>query len=96
MALVDKNIDWRSFITLSKNGLSVASYTQVREAFQELFKSIYGNDIDLSSGSADGTYVDDISLIVNNILQNSKNFYNNLNIDTASGKFLENLCALSN
>lgn len=96
MALVDKNIDWRSFITLSKNGLSVASYTQVREAFQELFKSIYGNDIDLSSGSADGTYVDDISLIVNNILQNFKNFYNNLNIDTASGKFLENLCALSN
>ena len=58
--------------------------------------STLGNDIDLSTGNADGVFVNDIALIINNILQTMQNLYENLSVNTASGAFLDRLCALAN
>lgn len=96
MPYVDKIINWNEFITFNKGGLVVAEYSKIRIALQNAFKSIYGEDVDLSTGTADGVYLDMYGLIINNILQSFKFFYNNLNINNASGKYLDNLCALSN
>ena len=88
------NID--EFVTLSNAGVKVASFVQVRDALVNRYRSIYGSDIDLSTGSADGVFVNDLALIINNILQCISTMYNNLDVNTASGKYLDILCALSN
>ena len=58
------NID--EFIKLTNAGLKIATFTQVRAALIDRYKSIYGSDIDLSTGSADGIFVNDLALIINN------------------------------
>lgn len=89
-------INWNELITFTGSGLNVAEYSKIRIAIANRFKEIYGNDIDLSTGSADGIYVETYSLIVNNILQSFKTFYSQLDVNTATGQYLDILCALSN
>lgn len=89
-------VNWSDIISFTGAGLNVAEYSKIRIAIANRYKEIYGNDIDLSTGSADGIFVETYSLIVNNILQSFKTFYSQLDINTATGKFLETLCALSN
>lgn len=88
------NID--EFIKLTNAGLKIATFTQVRAALIDRYKSIYGSDIDLSTGSADGIFVNDLALIINNLLQSVNTMYANLDVETASGVYLDTLCALSN
>lgn len=88
------NID--EFIKLTNAGLKIATFTQVRAALIDRYKSIYGSDIDLSTGSADGIFVNDLALIINNLLQSVNIMYANLDVETASGVYLDTLCALSN
>lgn len=88
------NID--EFIKLTNAGLKIATFTQVRAALIDRYKSIYGSDIDLSTGSADGIFVNDLALIINNLLQSVNIMYANLDAETASGVYLDTLCALSN
>lgn len=88
------NID--EFIKLTNAGLKIATFTQIRAALIDRYKSIYGSDIDLSTGSADGVFVNDLALIINNILQSVNIMYANLDVETASGVYLDTLCALSN
>ena len=83
------------FVKFINGGLVVAEYPQIRSMLVERFKEIYGQDIDLSTGNADGIYVENLSLIINNILQTLKLMYGQLNINQAQGLFLDNLCALS-
>ena len=59
------NID--EIIKLTNAGLKIATFTQIRAALIDRYKSIYGSDIDLSTGSADGIFVNDLALIINNI-----------------------------
>lgn len=87
---------WTNLIKYTKDGLYVANFVEVKNMLVERFKAIYGEDIDLDNGSADGIYVNNLALMLNNILQSYKNFYSQLDITTASGKYLDNLCALSN
>lgn len=96
MAFKETLVDWRSIIKLSSTGLYVANYNEIRNAVTNAFKTIYGDDIDTSTGTADGIYIDMYCLIINNILQAYKTTYCNLNVDQAQGKYLELLCALSN
>lgn len=91
-----ENMDIRTFVQMGSNGLVTANFTQVREALIARYKDVYGSDIDLSTGSADGIFVNDLALIINNILQTMSELYNNLDIDRASGIYLDNLCKLSN
>lgn len=91
-----ENVDIRTFVQMGSNGIITANFTQIREAIISRYKDTYGADIDLSTGSADGIFVNDIALIINNIVQTMSELYNNLNVDTASGVYLDNLCKLSN
>lgn len=88
--------NYLGLITFNANGIVIADYQQVRATLVEQFKNIYGSDIDLSTSSADGIYIETLSLIVNNILQTVKSMYANLDTRTATGQFLDMLCALTN
>ena len=96
MAYKEMNINWTELIQFTKNGVYVADYQEIRSAICNRFKEIYGQDIDLSTTSADGIYVETLSLMINNILQSFKHFYAQLDVRTASGPYLDALCALSN
>ena len=94
--LQNRNVAIDSFIQFTANGLSIADYDQVQAALIAKYKEVYGYDIDLSNTTADGIFVNNLALIINNILQSFKTLYNNLNINTASGVYLDTLCRLSN
>lgn len=83
-------------IQLTAQGLVFPSFTDIRSAIIECYKEAYGSDIDLSTGSADGVFVNNLALIMHNIIQGEQTMYSNLNIETAGGVYLDALCALSN
>lgn len=84
------------FVSMNASGIQIASFVQIRSALIERYKTVYGDDIDLSTGTADGVFVNDLALIINNILQTMQVMYSNLDVNTASGVYLDVLCALSN
>lgn len=94
--LQNNEIPINQFITITSAGVKVATFTQIRAALIARYKLIYGSDIDLSTASADGVFVNDLALIINNILQGMNSLYQNLNVLTANGVYLDALCALSN
>lgn len=89
----DRTIE--TLIQMTSTGLSIADYPTVKKAIIEKYKEIYGNDIDVTNTTADGIFVENLSLMIFNILENVKFLYSNLDIRTASGTYLENLCALT-
>lgn len=94
--LLNNDISIEEFCKMTAAGLQVASFVQIRAALIARYKSVYGDDIDLSTGTADGVFVNDLALIINNILQTMQTLYSNLDVNTASGVYLDALCALSN
>jgi len=91
-----QSTNYLGLVTFNSTGISVANYNEIRSKLVEQFKLIYGSDIDLSTTSADGIYIETLSLIINNILQTLKAMYSNLDTRTATGQFLDILCALTN
>ena len=85
-----------NFITFTAGGLQIASFVEIREALIKRYKEVYGTDIDLSTGTADGVFVNDLALIINNILLTMETLYSNLDVRTATGTYLDTLCALAN
>lgn len=96
MPFLEDKTTWNNIIQFNKDGFTIASYPKLKNAILERFKEIYGQDIDVSTTTADGIYVETLSLMINNILQAFKFFYEQLDVNTASGKFLDALCGLSN
>lgn len=94
--LRERNFEVGNLIRLASAGMEVAEFVDVRDVIINRYKEVYGSDIDLSTASADGVFVNDIALIINNILQVMKSLYSNLDVDTASGVYLESLCKLAN
>ena len=94
--LLPNNIDYNTLIQFSKDGIRIATYAELRSAVTARFKDIYGSDIDLSTSSADGIYVETYCLIINNILQSFQQMYSELDPRTANGVFLEILSSFSN
>ena len=94
--LQNYDIDIQNFIKFTSSGVEIASFVQIRDALISKYKDVYGDDIDLSTGTADGVFVNNIALMINNILQTFKTYYSNLDVNTASGVYLDNLCALAN
>lgn len=92
----ERNVNIDQFIKFNAGGIVVADYDQVKAALIKRYKDTYGYDIDLSNTTADGVFVNDLALIINNVLQSFKTLYGNLNVDTASGAYLDSLCRLSN
>lgn len=94
--LTNDNISLNNLISLSATGLNVATFSQIKEALIAQYKFIYGTDIDVDDTTADGVFINTNALIINNILQTMSAMYSNLDINTASGQYLDILCALSN
>lgn len=94
--LKDRKFEIGNFVRLASAGMEVAEFVDVRDAIIKRYKEVYGSDIDLSTASADGVFVNDMALIINNILQVMKSLYSNLDVDTASGIYLDALCRLAN
>lgn len=94
--LKDRKFEIGNFVRLASAGMEVAEFVDVRDNIIKRYKEVYGSDIDLSTASADGVFVNDIALIINNILQVMKSLYSNLDVDTASGVYLDALCRLAN
>lgn len=94
--LKDRKFEIGNFIRLASAGMEVAEFVDVRDVIIKRYKEVYGSDIDLSTASADGVFVNDMALIINNILQVMKSLYSNLDVDTASGVYLDALCRLAN
>lgn len=88
--------DISDFVSFTAGGLQIANFVDIREQLIKRYKSVYGSDIDLSTGSADGVFVNDLALIINNILLSMNTLYSNLDVRTASGVYLDALCALAN
>lgn len=81
---------------VTENGLDIALFPQIREAIATRIKEIFGNDIDLSTASADGQYINMEALIFNNMYKLIQYLYNNLNPNIASGKYLDILSSYRN
>ena len=94
--LQNRNVNIDEFISFNSGGLVIADYDQIQKSIITRYKEAYGEDIDVSNTTADGVFINDLALIINNILQSFKTLYNNLNVDTASGSYLDMLCRLSN
>ena len=92
----ERNFKIGDFIRLTSAGLEIAEFVNIRDVLISRYKEIYGSDIDLNTANADGVFVNDLALIINNILQTMKNLYANLDINTASGIYLDNLCRYAN
>lgn len=90
------NYEYDNLMSLTNDGLKIANFTEIRDALIKRFREIYGKDIYISDKSADGIFIYTVSLMINNLLQSISTMYSNLNLDNASGKFLDNLCSFSN
>lgn len=92
----ERKFEIGNFVRLASAGLEVAEFVDVRDNIIKRYKEVYGSDIDLNTANADGVFVNDIAIIINNILQVMKSLYSNLDVDTASGIYLDALCKLAN
>lgn len=96
MAMFDSNIDYTKFIQFNGGTLRVATFVEIRDALVKRYKEIYGNDIDVSSASADGQYINEIALIINNIVNTFQYAFDQLDPSVATGKYLDILCSYNN
>lgn len=85
-----------NLIKITPQGVVVASESEVLGMLIDEFKLLYGDDIDVSTATADGQYIYNLALMICNILNSFKTFYSNWNINTAQGVYLDNLASLTN
>lgn len=96
MPLTDNVFTYDKLGIIGINGIDTAAFPQIRDAIAARMREIYGEDIDLSTASADGQYIMMESLVMNNVYRLIDNLYKNMDPFTASGKFLDILCSLTN
>lgn len=96
MALLEHSTTLDNLISYSTTGLEIASFTEVRNALIARYQEIYGMDIDISDDVADGVWINTLANLLESILRICKSTYEMLNINTATGTYLDNLCALTN
>lgn len=96
MALSESTFQYNNLGKITSNGVEVATFPQIRNAIAARMREIYGEDIDLSTASADGQYINMESLILNNVYTTLMFLQNSINPNTASGKYLDILCSLTN
>lgn len=96
MSMFGSNIDYTKLIQFSGGSVRVATFVEIRDALTKRFKEIYGNDIDVSTASADGQYINEISLVLNNILQSVQFAFDSLDPAVATGKYLDVICSYNN
>lgn len=90
------NKEYNKLIQTSSQGLETSDYAEIVNAINNMYRNIYGFDIDLDPRTADGRFIYAISNIIYNQLQVISQLYNNLNPSTAQDKYLDILCSLTN
>ena len=95
MALTNNRYDITELAKVDANGFQAALFPQIKDAYVKKMQEIYGYDIDVSSGSADGQYVMAQSLVLNNIYRTMEALSDNLSPASASGTYLDVLASLS-
>ena len=95
MALTNNRYDLSELAKVDENGFQAALFPQIKDAYVKRLQEIYGYDIDVSSGSADGQYVMAESLVLNNVYRVLESLSDNLTPASASGKYLDVLASLS-
>ena len=88
-------VNFKNLISLDASGLHIASYSEILNHLIIRYKEAYGDDINVTNESADGIFLHNTALEINNILQHIQYIYSNLDINYATGESLDNLCALS-
>lgn len=96
MSLSNLSFSYDELGKITENGIETAQFPQIRDAIIKEMKSIYGNDIDLSAASVDNQYINMEALILNNVYRLIDNLYMQVNPFTATGKYLDILCSLTN
>ena len=95
MALTNNQYDITELAKVDANGFQAALFPQIKDAYVKRMQEIYGYDIDVSSGSADGQFVMAQSLVLNNIYRTMEALSDNLSPASASGTYLDVLASLS-
>lgn len=95
MALTNNQYDLSELAKVDENGFQAALFPQIKDAYVKRLQEIYGYDIDVSSGSADGQYIMAESLVLNNVYRVLESLSDNLTPASASGKYLDVLASLS-
>ena len=93
MGLINKKYDVGQLAELGADGFTAAQFPQIRDAIAREMMKIYGNDIDISSASADGQYINMEALIMNNVYRTLESLAKNLNPANATGKYLDILAS---
>lgn len=88
--------DTSELIKFTENRVERASFQQIQEAITNKMKEIYGNDIDLTSTTADGQWIMARSLILDKMFEVIVNLSQNINPSTARGSLLDVLCSFNN
>lgn len=83
-------------ISVTKDGIDKANYADIVQAYLDSMRMIWGYDLDLDPRTADGREIYAKANITNTILNAINNLYANWNPSTATGKFLDILCSLTN
>ena len=96
MSYLDNSVDFDKLIKVNQYGVTVATYAQIVQALTDMYKGTYGQDIDVSTGTVDNIFISNLALIINNALRSFSMLYSNMNVNTATGEFLESLCDLAN
>lgn len=94
--MIYDNTDYSKLIKFSKDGLIIGSYTDIRNMLLTRYKQIYGQDIDLSTGTADGQFIEMLAMMLNNVLLTVKQMYTGLDPNYAQGKMLDIIASFSN
>jgi hypothetical protein len=92
----DKKYPVEQLSEITSSGFDVALFPQIRDALTRKMMEIYGNDIDVSSASADGQYIQAEANIINNIYRMLERIVSQLNPSSASDNYLDILASYNN
>lgn len=96
MGLFDVKYNFNNLIRTSSAGVEVSSFVQVKNAITERYKEIYGNDIDVSTETADGQFIMMLSLMLYNGYSSVMYLNQMLDPASANGKWLDVIAGFSN
>lgn len=88
--------DTSELIKYTENTVERANFQQIQESLTNKMKEIYGNDIDLTSTTADGQWIMARSLLIDKMFEVIDNLNQSLNPATARGNFLDIICSFNN
>lgn len=83
-------------ISFGENAIETATDAQIYETFIKKMKSIYGNDIDISSTVADGIWMAQLTNLFSKLFKVTQKLSQANNPNEASGKYLDICCSYNN